>query len=257
MLYQLKKNKRMKKIIATILMMFSMSANAITFYAYNITQHRPIVDSEIDIIRPIASITKLMTAVVILESGLPLNEKVSYKGMFYSHKRFTREELLNLMLVKSDNKAADALGESMGGKLWTVYQMNKRAVNLGMKDTNFDDTSGISAKNTSTAKDLVALLTYAYQYDKIREISGLTKYDLTVVDKKNKEKHIPVNNTNLNLMTKYDIIEVSKTGTTNAAGKCLVMVVHKNGDRIAIVILGGKTRTDVDNLAKRIIENII
>lgn len=237
--------------------MFSMSANAITFYAYNITQHRSIVDSEIDIVRPIASITKLMTAVVILESGLPLNEKVSYKGMFYSHKRFTREELLNLMLVKSDNKAADALGESMGGKLWTVYQMNKRAVNLGMKDTNFDDTSGISAKNTSTAKDLVTLLTYAYQYDKIREISGLTKYDLTVVDKQNKEKHIPVNNTNLNLMTKYDIIEVSKTGTTNAAGKCLVMVVHKNGDRIAIVILGGKTRTDVDNLAKRIIENII
>jgi D-alanyl-D-alanine carboxypeptidase len=78
-----------------------------------------------------------------------------------------------------------------------------------------------------------------------------------VVDKKNKEKHIPVNNTNLKLMTKYDIIEVSKTGTTNAAGKCLVMVVHKNGDRIAIVILGGKTRTDVDNLAKRIIEQII
>jgi D-alanyl-D-alanine carboxypeptidase len=135
--------------------------------------------------------------------------------------------------------------------------MNKRAMALGMYDSNFDDTSGLSAKNTSTAKDLVTLLTYVYQNDKIREISALSKYDLTVVDKKNKEKHIPVNNTNLKLMTKYDIIEVSKTGTTNAAGKCLVMVVHKNGDRIAIVILGGKTRTDVDNLAKRIIEQII
>jgi D-alanyl-D-alanine endopeptidase (penicillin-binding protein 7) len=247
----------MKKIIATILMMFSMSANAITFYAYNITQHQPIVDSEIGIVRPIASITKLMTAIVVLESGLSLNERISYKGMFYSHKKFTRDELLNLMLVKSDNRAAEALAEGMGGKLWTVYQMNKRAMALGMYDSNFDDTSGLSAKNTSTAKDLVTLLTYVYQNDKIREISALSKYDLTVVDKKNKEKHIPVNNTNLKLMTKYDIIEVSKTGTTNAAGKCLVMVVHKNGDRIAIVILGGKTRTDVDNLAKRIIEQII
>ena len=247
----------MKKIIATILMMFSMSANAITFYAYNITQHQPIVDSEIDTIRPIASITKLMTALVLIESGVSLNEKVPYKGMFYSHKKFTREELLNLMLVKSDNRAAEALAESMGGKLWTVYQMNKRAIALEMYNTKFDDTSGLSAKNTSTARDLVILLTDAYRHDKIREISALSRYDLKVVDKKNKEKQIPVNNTNVKLMNKFDIIEVSKTGTTNAAGKCLVMLVHKNGDQYAIVILGGTTRADVDNLAKNIMERII
>jgi D-alanyl-D-alanine endopeptidase (penicillin-binding protein 7) len=148
-----------------------LGANAITVYAYNITKQYSIVDSEIDTVRPIASITKLMTALVLIESGVSLNEKVPYKGMFYSHKKFTREELLNLMLVKSDNRAAEALAESMGGKLWTVYQMNKRAIALEMYNTKFDDTSGLSAKNTSTARDLVILLTDAYKHDKIRDIS--------------------------------------------------------------------------------------
>ena len=238
-------------------MLVCLNVDAVTVYAYNITKQHPIVDSEIDKIRPIASITKLMTALVIIESGVPLNEKVSYKGLFYTKNNFTREELLNLMLVKSDNRAAEALAESMGGKLWTVYQMNKRAIALGMYNTKFDDTSGLSAKNISTAKDLVIMLTDAYKHDKIREISALSRYDLKVVDKKNKEKQIPVNNTNVKLMNKFDIIEVSKTGTTNAAGKCLVMIVHKNGDQYAIVILGGTTRADVDNLAKNIMEKVI
>ena len=249
--------KNMKKIILSLLMFTCLSANAITVYTYNITKQYPIVDAEIYTVRPIASITKLMTALVLLESGIDLKEKVPYKGMFYSHNKFTREELLNLMLVKSDNRAAEALAESMGGKLWTVYQMNKRAIMLQMYDTKFDDVSGLSAKNTSTAKDLVIMLTDAYKHDKIREISALSRYDLKVVDKKNKEKSIPVNNTNVKLMNKFDIIEVSKTGTTNAAGKCLVMIVHKNGEQYAIVILGGTTRADVDNLAKNIMEKII
>ena len=247
----------MKKIILSLILFTCLSASAITVYTYNITKQYSIVDAKIDTVRPIASITKLMTAIIVIESGLPLDERVPYKGMFYSHKKFTREELLNLMLVKSDNRAAEALAESMGGKLWTVYQMNKRAIALEMYDSNFDDTSGLSAKNTSTAKDLVTMLTHAYTYDKIRDISALSRYDLTVVDKKNKEKHVHVNNTNVRLMSKYDIIEVSKTGTTNAAGKCLVMLVHKNGQQYAIVILGGKTRADVDNLAKNIMEKII
>ena len=249
----------MKKIILSLILFMCLSANAgaITVYTYNITKQYPIVDAEIDKMRPIASITKLMTALVLLESGVSLDEKVPYKGMFYSHKKFTREELLNLMLVKSDNRAAEALAESMGGKLWTVYQMNKRAIALEMYNTKFDDTSGLSAKNISTARDLVIMLTDAYKHDKIREISALSRYDLKVVDKKNKEKQIPVNNTNVKLMNKFDIIEVSKTGTTNAAGKCLVMIVHKNGEQYAIVILGGTTRADVDNLAKNIMERII
>ena len=68
-----------------------LSASAITVYTYNITKQYPIVDAKIDKVRPIASITKLMTAIVVIESGLPLDERVPYKGMFYSHKKFTRE----------------------------------------------------------------------------------------------------------------------------------------------------------------------
>jgi len=247
----------MKKIFLALMLTTCLSASAITVYTYNITHQYPIVDAKVDKVRPIASITKLMTAIAVIESGLPLDERIPYKGMFMSHKKFTREELLNLMLVKSDNRASEALAESMGGKLWTTYQMNKRAIALGMYDTNFDDASGLSAKNTSTAKDLVIMLTHAYTYDKIRQISALSRYDLTVVDKKNREKHIHVNNTNSRLLTKFDIIEVSKTGTTTAAGKCLVMLVYKNEQQYAIVILGGKTRADVNNLAQNIMKNII
>ena len=249
--------KNMKKIIVSLILLTCLSANAITVYAYNISNQYPIVDSEIDTIRPIASITKLMTAIVVLESGLPLDEKISYKGNFFSKQQFTREELLNLLLVKSDNKAADALAESNHGKAWFMYQMNRKAELLGMKDTHFNDPSGLNSGNTSTAKDLVILLTYAYTHDKIREITSATSYDLRIIDKRNKEKHIFVNNTNRKLLTTYNIIEISKTGTTNHAGKCVVLLVTKHEERFAIIVLGGKTRNDVDNLVKNIINNLI
>ena len=248
----------MKKILAILILLFaSISASAITVYAYNLSRDYPIVDSEIDKVRPIASITKLMTAIVVAESGVDLDEKVPYQGNIFSRRRFTREELLHLLLVKSDNKAAEALAESMGGKLWTVFHMNKRAIALGMYDTNFDDTSGLSGKNTSTAKDLVVLLTYAYQNDMIRKISALSGYNLSVLDKKNKERFVQVNNTNRNLLTKFDVIEMSKTGTTSLAGKCVVLMVTKNEEKYAIVVLGGKTRSDVDNLVKNIITKLL
>jgi D-alanyl-D-alanine endopeptidase (penicillin-binding protein 7) len=230
-----------------------LNAQAITVYAHNITKDIPIVDADIYSVRPIASITKLMTAIVIVESGLPLDEKVPYKGMFYSTKKFTREELLNLLLIKSDNNAANALAESNHGKAWFVYQMNRKAEMLGMVNTKFDDPSGLSAKNVSNAVELVTLLNYAYGNEKIREIASLREYDLHVYDKKNRERLIEINSTNKNLLTKFDIIEMSKTGTTSLAGKCVVLIIHKRGDRFAIVVLGGKTRNDVDSLVKNII----
>jgi D-alanyl-D-alanine endopeptidase (penicillin-binding protein 7) len=230
-----------------------LNAQAITVYAHNITKDIPIVDADIYSVRPIASITKLMTAIVIVESGLPLDEKVTYKGMFYSSKKFTREELLNLLLVKSDNKAADALAESNHGKSWFVYQMNRKAEMLGLVNTRFDDPSGLSAKNVSNAVELVTLLNYAYGNEKIREIASLREYNLHVFDKKNREKLVGVNSTNKNLLSKFDIIEMSKTGTTSLAGKCVVLIVNKRNERFAIVVLGGKTRNDVDNLVKNII----
>lgn len=229
------------------------NVNAITAYAYNITKDISIVDSEIEKVRPIASITKLMTAIVIVESGLPLDERVSYKGLFYSTKKFTREELLHLLLIKSDNRAADALAESNHGKSWFVYQMNRKAEMLGLTNTQFDDPSGLSAKNVSNAIELVKILNYAYSIDKIREISSMRKYSLHVYDKKNKEKIVEINSTNRNLLSKSDIIEMSKTGTTSLAGKCVVLIVHKKEERFAIVVLGGKTRNDVDKLVENII----
>jgi D-alanyl-D-alanine endopeptidase (penicillin-binding protein 7) len=244
----------MKKILCFVLYFFvSIGVSAITVYAHNITKDISIVDSEIYDVKPIASITKLMTAIVIMESGLPLDEKVTYRGMFFSSKKFTREELLNLLLVKSDNKAADALADSNHGKAWFVYQMNRKAEMLGMVNTKFDDPSGLSPKNVSNAVELVTLLNYAYNNEKIRQIASLREYDLHVYDKKNRERLIEVNSTNKNLLSKFDVIEMSKTGTTSLAGKCVVMIVHKREDIFAIVVLGGKTRNDVDNLVKNII----
>ena len=230
-------------------------------FVFNQSKHTAVINQNTDQVRPIASITKLMTALIAIESGLSLESRAQLINRWSTvlpKRSYTRLELLTAMLVRSDNSAAESLAQDYpGGRTAFIGAMNAKATQLGMTHTHFDDASGLSKLNVSTARDLIILLTDAYKHDKIREISALSRYDLKVVDKKNKEKSIPVNNTNVKLMNKFDIIEVSKTGTTNAAGKCLVMIVHKNGDQYAIVILGGTTRADVDNLAKNIMEKVI
>jgi len=136
-----------------------------------------------------------------------------------------------------------------------INEMNIKAVSIGMPNTHYDDPSGLSSGNISTAKDLAVLLNHVYDYYKIREITSTVSYNIPVeVKRKRKvyERHVTINNTNRNLLSEYSEIRISKTGTTNAAGKCLAMLINHNGDKYAVVILGERNRKTVEALSRKI-----
>lgn len=160
--------------------------------------------------RSIASITKLMTVMAVLDSGQNLAEKLG---------KYTREQLIKLSLVKSDNWATDMLCNHFpGGRSSCVRYMNEKANKLGMQDTKFIEPTGLSPMNISTAVDLVKLVKEASHYPAITEASNTAKFP--IVENK---KTITVHNTNRLVGTGPTLL-VSKTGTTNAAGQCVVMM---------------------------------
>lgn len=204
-------------------------------------------------VAPIASITKLMTALVVLDGQQPLTEKIEItKADVWQGKgahsrlpvgaRLTREELLKLALMASENRAARVLGRAYpGGMKAFVKTMNAKARALGMTRTRFDDPSGLSSSNVSNARDLVKLVNAASRDSRIREYSTLHTLQVRA------GKHmLQYRNTNL-LVGKDDWdIHVQKTGFTNDAGECLVMEAVI-GERPVIMVLlnsfGKLTRT--------------
>lgn len=244
----------MRKYFLFFLLLISNTGWCASQYVVNLSKDEVVLDSGSEIVRPIASVTKLMTALVILDSGYDLAEKVPYKGFF--RKQMSRNDLLSLMLVKSDNQAAEALARSLpGGRHMFISEMNIKALSLGMINTHYDDPSGLSAANTSTARDLATLLNYSYDYFKMRDITSTVSYNMPVeVKRKRKvvERYVTINNTNRNLLSEYGEIRISKTGTTNAAGKCLAMLINHNGDKYAVVILGERNRKTIESLSRKI-----
>jgi D-alanyl-D-alanine endopeptidase (penicillin-binding protein 7) len=181
--------------------------------------------------RSVASITKLMTAMIILDAGQDLDEKIN--GV-------TRNDLLQLMLVKSDNRAADTLCENYPtGRSGCVAAMNWKAQTLGLDNTRYADPSGLSVMNVSTAQELVTLVIASSKYPEIITASN------TAHGKIKKKKHnISFNNTNPLVATKEFI--VSKTGYIRASGGCIVMMLDTQiGQRIVVVLNSKTTRTRI------------
>ena len=197
---------------------------------------------------PIASITKLMTAMVSLDAGLPLQEEITITTEDVDRLKgtgsrlslgvtLTREELLHLALIASENRAAAALSRVYpGGREAFVEAMNRKAAQLGMHHTRFVDGTGLSSDNRSTAADLVKLVDAAYRYPLIRKISTTGSYDLILPVSK-RVRHLAFNNTNL--LTRKDDWEigVSKTGYISEAGHCLVMQAQIAEQKVIIVLL--------------------
>lgn len=245
----------MKKFILTLSLLFSTYGHATTQYVFNASKNEVIVDQDSEKVRPIASITKLMTAIIVLDSGDSLSEKLSYRG-FLGKKSLSREQLLNLLLVKSDNQAAEILARNhKNGRDVFISLMNHKASQLGMLNTTYEDASGLGINNQSTGKDLSLLLLHAYTYDKIRDIASNETYSFTEKSKKRK-KVVVVHNTNFNLLHEFKEIIISKTGYTNPAGKCLAMVLTKNNEKYTIVILGEKNTREVQRVGKSIIDKL-
>jgi len=219
---------------------------------------QPLLAKNASMQTPIASITKLMTAMLVMDAALPLDEKITLtaedrdtlKGTgsrLAIGSSYTRGQLLHLALIASDNRAAHALGRTYPGGLERfVATMNRTARALGMYDTVYVEPTGLSSGNRSTALDLAKLADYAYQnFPEIRHISSTGHYTLgtqrVVVKKKRHQpkvyyRTVAFNNTNRFTRANDWQIGLSKTGFINEAGHCLVMQAQV-ADRDVIIVL--------------------
>jgi len=197
-----------------------------------------------NVVRPIASISKLMTAVVVVDANLPMDEMLEITdedvdGLKHTTSRLrvgtklSRGDMLRLALMSSENRAANALGRHYPGGLPAfVAAMNAKALSLGMSSTHFIEPTGLSSNNVSSPHDLARLLRAASQRPLIHRYSTDTEYDVEINNRTQTFR-----NTNL-LVRKPDWdIKVSKTGYINEAGECLVMLARINGRDLAIVLL--------------------
>ena len=218
-----------------------------------------------DRVVPIASITKLMTAMVALDAKPDLHETLTIseedvdvlKGTRSRLKvgtRLPREEMFKLALMSSENRAASALSRHYpGGREAFIAAMNKKAQALDMTDTRFDDPTGLTAANVSSARDLVKMVDAAHRYPLIREFST-TAGDQLIIGGRTQQ----FNNTNSLVKSPAWDIGLSKTGYINEAGKCLVMQAWVNNKPTIIVLLdswGKLTRIGDANRIKRWIES--
>lgn len=233
----------MRLLLATVLLICS-PCYAGNYALYNFsnaemttaTQHKEIVS--------IASVTKLFTATLILDEHLDLYERVKVQGKtagrFPVGSMVTRIELMKAMLIASDNRAADTLAHSYpGGYEKFIKDVNTMIGARGLRNTQIADASGLNPLNVSTADDLVNFVYSLRHYPLIISLSSSTDDSIEITTKK-KNINLPIRNTNPDI-GKYNNILISKTGFTNKAGRCLVMLVTYQGDMYGLAILGEKT----------------
>ena len=193
---------------------------------------------------PIASLTKLMTAVVVTEANLPPNEMLTVteddvdteknsRSRLKVGTTLSREEMLHLALMSSENRAAHALGRAYPGGLEAfVAAMNRKAHELGMNDTHYVEPTGLSSRNQSSARDLATLVQAAQEYPIIREFSTSPQYEVEL-------GHRPAQFHTTNALVRnpaWDII-LQKTGFINEAGRCMVMQARMAGRKLIMVFL--------------------
>jgi len=212
-----------------------------------------------DTAQPIASITKLMTAMTILDGHLDMDEKIvvvddDRDRLRNSQSRLpvgttlTRMETLHLALMASDNRAARALGRTWPSGLEAfVEAMNRKARALGLENTRFVEPTGLSESNVSSALDLARMVEAAFDYPVIRDLT--TRGELLI---RYKRQQIQFGNTNVLVGNPRWGIDISKTGYIDAAGYCLVMQMKVNGEPIVVVLLNSSAERDRIEDAMRI-----
>lgn len=193
---------------------------------------------------PIASITKLMTAMVVLDSHAALNEELQVTDEDRDYEKYTgsrlavgsvlnREDMLHIALMASENRAAAALSRYYAnGRPGFIAAMNAKAKSLGMMDTHFENSTGLTSQNVSSARDLVKMVNAAYQYPLIRKFSTDTSYDVFTG-----KRNLAYRSTNALIRNPSWDIGLQKTGFINEAGECLVMQATINGRPVVMVLL--------------------
>lgn len=206
--------------------------------------HQVLLSKDAGDVRPIASLTKLMTAAVVLDAHQPMDQRIEITDadidtLKWSSSRlrpgmvFTREQLLKLALMSSENRAAHALARNYPGGLEACVQaMNRKAAALGMLHTHYIEPTGLSPHNESTASDLARLVAAVYDYPLIREY---TTHPKSTVEAGNRELQFR-NTDHLIFNRGWDIL-LQKTGYINEAGHCLVLNTVVQGRNVIVVLL--------------------
>jgi D-alanyl-D-alanine endopeptidase (penicillin-binding protein 7) len=230
--------------------------------------NRVLYAKNVEAVVPVASITKLMTAIIVLDSGAALEEGVTIgeedvDDIKHTRSRLrvgvtlAREALLKLALMASENRAAAALARAHpAGAGAFVAAMNRKALELGMTRTRFVDATGLSSENVSTAHDLSRLVLAAYGYPLIREFSTAPTYAVELAD----GRLLHYNNSNRLVKNAGWTIGLSKTGYISEAGRCLVMQSSIASLPVIIVLLdswGRNTRLGDANRIKKWMESVL
>lgn len=231
----------MKKLL--LILLFSTSAHAqpgsYALYDYERAEYQ--VNYNTSEIRPMASITKLFTAITVLRSGAELKEKVRVNGRSRGHfpngVMVSRHDLMMAMMISSDNRAAETLANTYpGGFDKFIKDANSYIKGRGLINTSIEEPTGLSKNNVSTAAELVSFLGAIKDNSALREYANDRTADI-VIPKGKKTIHIKLQNTNPSIF-KFDNILISKTGFTNPAGRCVLMLVEKDHVHYAVIVLG-------------------
>jgi D-alanyl-D-alanine endopeptidase (penicillin-binding protein 7) len=231
------------KFLIVLILLFYTNVYATSYGVYDLSELRFEHSKNTDEIRSIASITKLFTAMAVINSDVSFGQGIKIQGK--SSGRFARGtyieryELLRAMLMSSDNLAAESLAHAHpGGYEQFIKDVNTMISDLNLKNTVIVDSTGLLAGNQSTVDDLKEFLFTLRKYPLIQRLSTEKLY--TYQYKKGKRTiTIQMRNTNPQMWT-YDNIVLTKTGFTNAAGRCLAMLVEKEDKLFAVVTLGNK-----------------
>lgn len=233
--------------------------NSMSIIHVDLEKDSIIKGQNIEQVRALASITKLMTAVVALDYSTEMDKVLtlsSKAGSKLPKREYTRGQLFHAMLIKSDNAAAETIAADYpGGREKFISDMNIRAMMMGLKNTHFNDPTGLNNGNVSTAEDVSHLVVGAAFYPMIRDIS--TKKETTIlIQIKRKDMPVVLSNTNKILLREFDSIRLSKTGFTNPAGFCVaILVEHPVKNEMhhqVIVVMGAKNTAQRVDTVKRI-----
>ena len=227
-----------------------------------------IYEKDADIARPMASITKVMTAMVVLDAGLDMREELTLdpedfvgpkraSSNLKSGDRLNRAEMLLMSLMKSENPAAKSLARNYpGGYSAFIRAMNRKAQDLGMTTAFFGDPTGLDKRNVASSNDLVKLVRAAGNYDVIRRFSTTKSYDFFVSNFSSGNRTYKANNTSSLVRDGSYPIGISKTGFINEAGRCVVMETRVNNRPAIIVILGANSSATRWGDAKNILNSL-
>tara|TARA_R110001599_G_scaffold64023_2_gene178408 strand:+ start:21291 stop:22181 length:891 start_codon:yes stop_codon:yes gene_type:complete len=258
-----------KSLLLVVIFVCSSTASAVSLgskHAIMVDEHSGQIlyqKNATDIV-PIASLTKLMTAMVILDAHLDMDALITITDddvdtLKFSSSRvpvgstFARSVLLELALMSSDNRAAHALGRTYpGGMHHFLTAVRNKSMALTLRRTNIEEPTGLSPYNTSTASDMAKIVLAAANYPEIGQITS-TSDDMIDVDGRATHYH----NTNRLVSDKGWSILLSKTGFTNEAGRCIAMRVHAAGRNVIMVLLNAHGSVNRTNDANRLHQLLI